>query len=181
MQAMNHDSQDLDLLAEVDRRPTRTTMILLVAIAVAVAFACGAMVQRHHGGAASEGRDAVAEGAGPGADGGFGRRPGGGALEPEDGAQPPLEAAGAKVGATQAVPVVVGTVTKVSASALTVKNLGGKSVPVKLPPGATVTLVAGRALVSLKVGATVSVAGKAAADGTVTATAVTVRATDPQP
>jgi hypothetical protein len=71
--------------------------------------------------------------------------------------------------------VVVGTVTKLSGSSLTVKNLGGKSVKVKIPAGATITVVAGKKLTTLKTGATVSVAGTTATDGTVTATAITVR------
>ena len=182
---------DLDLLAEVDRKPSRATVLLIAGILATLAFVGGVVVQKHYGGTATA--------AGPGA-GGFTGRPGGnagayggfggaaGGFGGQAGAGPGAgtgAAGGAGGGAaggggttgggTAATPVVVGTVSKLSGRTLTVKNLGGKSVKVKVPEGASITLVAGKSLTTLKIGATVSVAGSTAADGTVTATAVTVR------
>jgi hypothetical protein len=170
---------DLDLVAEVNHRPGRTTVLLIAGILATVAFIGGVAVQKNFGetstaalpGAATGGFAGRAAGAN-----GFGGFPGAGQA---GGAAPgaaagPGATAGAAGGAA-ATPVVVGTVTKLSGSALTVKNLGGKSVKVTVPEGATVTLVAGKSLTTLKTGATVSVAGTTATDGTVTATSITVR------
>ena len=41
---------DLDLLAEVDRRPRRSTMLLVAGIVVALAFVGGVVVQKRFGG-----------------------------------------------------------------------------------------------------------------------------------
>ena len=176
---------DLDLLAEVNHRPSRTTVLLVAGILAAVAFVGGAIVQKHYGGTSSSGQ-AVAggfagRGGGAGAYGGFGGFPGGGqaggAATGGGAAAGGGTAAGGSAagGAAAATPVVVGTVTKLSGTSLTVKNLGGKSVNVKVPEGATITLVAGKSLTTLKTGATVSVSGTTAANGTVTATSITVR------
>jgi uncharacterized protein DUF5666 len=176
---------DLDLLAEVNHRPGRATGLLIAAIVVALAFIGGVAVQKQF----ATGTAAVGPGAGfagrPGGNaggyGGFGMAGGPGGAQPGGAAAGGPAAGGAGAGgggaaaAGGATPVVVGTVTMLSGSTLTVKNLGGKSVTVKVPSGATITLVAGKRLTTLKRGATVSVAGKAAADGTVTATSVTVR------
>lgn len=196
-----HPPDDLDLLAEVDRRPGRTTVSLLAGILLTLAFLGGVLIQKHTGespaGAAGSRTAAAASGfGGRGGASGFGGA-GGFAGAPPGGAQ-----AGAGSGAggaaggvgqagadgtggasangtrsgTAATPVVVGTVSKLSAGAMTVKNLGGKSVPVTLPPGATVSLVTdGKRIPELAVGATVNVAGTTATDGSVTATTVTVR------
>lgn len=186
--------EDLDLLAEVNRRPSRTTALLIVGILAAVAFIGGVVVQKNYGGTSAGGAAGAAAGgfagraggnaAGYGGFGGAGGFPGG---EQAGGAAPGGAAAGGAAGGgtagggtaggttAAATPVVVGTVAKMSGSSLTVKNLGGKSVNVKIPEGATITLVAGKTLTTLKTGATVSVAGTTAADGTVTATSVTVR------
>jgi hypothetical protein len=174
---------DLDLVAEVNHRPGRTTVLLIAGILATVAFIGGVAVQKTFGetsaaalpGAAAGGLAGRAAGAN-----GFGGFPGAGQA---GGAAPgaaagPGATAGAGAGGAggaAATPVVVGTVTKLSGSALTVKNLGGKSVKVTVPEGATVTLVAGKSLTTLKTGATVSVAGTTATDGTVTATSITVR------
>jgi hypothetical protein len=179
--------EDLDLIAEVDHRPSRTTMLLIAGILASLAFIGGVVVQKHYGETTSGGTAGAAAGFGArtggyGAAGGF---PGGGQGFPGAAGGAPAgtgaDAAGGTGGGTAggatttATPVVVGKVTKLSGSRLTVKNLGGKSVKVKVPEGATITLVAGKSLTALKVGATVSVAGKSGADGTVTATAITVR------
>jgi hypothetical protein len=190
-----HD--DLDLLAEVNHRPERSTVLLIAGIVVALAFVGGVAVQKHLGGAtAATGPGAALGFSGPpggnlGRAGGFGAAGGPGGLGGAQAGGPAAgggtaagggaavgggsAAAGGGVAGGGGTPVVVGTVTKLSGSTLTVKNLGGKSVNVKVPSGATITLVAGKRLTTLKRGVTVSVAGKSAADGTVTATSVTVR------
>lgn len=176
--------EDLDLLVEVNRKPSRTTVLLAVGILASVAFLGGAVVQKNFGetsagatpGAGAGGFAARAGGnaGGYGGFGGAGGAPGGGTQA--GGTTGTAGGAGGTAGTTAAAtPVVVGTVAKISGSSLTVKNLGGKSVQVTVPAGATITLVAGKTLTTLKTGATVSVAGKTAADGTVTATSVTVR------
>lgn len=183
---------DLDLLAEVNHRPSRATVLLLAGILAAAAFVGGSVVQKHYGTTSSAGLPGAAAGgfgARAGNAGGYGGFGGGGAGFPGGGeaqgaaggtagggAAGGGNAAGAAGGtAAAAAPVVVGTVTKLSGSSLTVKNLGGKSVKVKVPEGATITLVAGKSLTALKIGSTVNVAGKTATDGTVTATIITVR------
>jgi hypothetical protein len=184
------DDDDLDLLAEVNHRPSRTTVLLVAGILAAVAFVGGAVVQKHYGTTSNGGQAGAAAGGfaartrtGTGGYGSFSGFPGGAAGAPGGAAAAPGgagtgaggTAAGGTSGAATAVPVVVGTVTKLSGSSLTVKNLGGKSVKVTVPSGATITLVAGKSLTMLKTGATVSVAGTTAADGTVTATSITIR------
>jgi hypothetical protein len=162
---------DLDLFAEVGHRPGRTTVALVAGIVTALAFIGGVAVQKHFGGTGAVG------GTGPVAAGLAGRARGslgaGGGFGGGFGAGQPAGGQASRTAA--ATPVVVGTVTKLSGNRLTVKNLGGKTVAVKVPEGATVTLVAGKRLVQLAAGATVSVAGTTAADGTVTASSVTVR------
>jgi hypothetical protein len=179
---------DLDLIAEVNRKPSRMTVLLVAGIFAALAFTAGSVVQKQFGGttsaAAAPGAAGFAGRGGgtAGAYGGFGQGgfPGGGPGGAAGGAAGGTAggAAGGAAGRTTgaaATPVVVGTVTKLSGTSLTVKNLGGKSVPVTVKEGATITLVAGKTLTTLKTGATVSVVGTAAADGKVTATSITVR------
>ena len=174
---------DLDLLAEVNHRPSRATVLLIAGIIAALAFLGGSVVQKKYGGTSTAGQAAGAPSAGFGARaGGFaggygnfgGGAPGGQAA---GGAGTAGAAVAGSAGGTTAVatPVAVGTVTKISGSSLTLKNLGGKTVKVTIPEGASITLVAGKKLTTLKAGVTVSVAGKVATDGSVTATSVTVR------
>jgi hypothetical protein len=75
-------------------------------------------------------------------------------------------------GASGATPVAVGTITSVSGQTMVVTDFGGNKITVTVPPTATVTTPG---LTSPAVGAPVSVVGTKAADGSVTATAVTVR------
>ncbi|HST85754.1 MAG TPA: hypothetical protein VLL08_28705 [Kineosporiaceae bacterium] len=178
---------DLDLLAEVNHRPSRATVLLIVGIIASLAFLGGSVVQKNYGGTSTGGQAAGGAGAaGFGAraggygnfGGGFpGGQAGGAAGVAAGGAGGAATGGGAASGTTTAAatPVAVGTVTKVSGSSLTLKNLGGKTVKVTIPEGASITLVAGKKLTTLKAGVTVSVAGKVAADGSVTATSVTVR------
>jgi hypothetical protein len=65
----------------------------------------------------------------------------------------------------------------VSGTALTVKNLGGKTVTVHLGTDATITRSTTITAAALATGSTVSVDGTTGTDGSVTATAVTTRST----
>lgn len=151
-------TDDVDLTEDTRVRPSRLTIGLVCAIAAVLVFTGGAVVQKHWG----------APSAAPAGPAGFsGARAGG------------YGPAGAvprgTTGSGGATPVVVGTVSRLTSSRMIVRNLGGKSVTVELPAGVTVSLVKQSRLPSLAKGATVSVAGRAASDGTVTATSVTVR------
>ena len=73
------------------------------------------------------------------------------------------------------MPVLIGTVESVSGSDLTVKDLGGTSHVVHATATTTLSVVSADWSGSLKAGATVSVQGTKAADGSVTATVVTQR------
>ena len=76
---------------------------------------------------------------------------------------------------TSGVPVLVGTVESVSGTDLTVKDLGGTSHVVRSTATTTISIVGAGWSGSLKPGATVSIQGTKAADGSVTATVVTQR------
>ncbi len=180
------DADDLDLLADSRYKPTRLTIVLVVLIGVALAFGAGVLVQKNYGRGTSTasglpaGLSARLPGAATGRTGGYGT----GAGFP-GGAPPGGTAQGqASVGTGQSgssasfVPVVVGTIAKISGNVLTVKNFAGKSVAVTVPKGASLTLPAGSQLtLNLAVGATVSVAGTTNSDGSVKASAVMVRST----
>lgn len=163
---------DFDVLLEQHRSLGRSTMILLGAIVLALVFCGGVLVQKDFGGSSTSG----AAGAAPG-----GAAPGGGSVPSGfpsggfPGGGVPGQAGGGA--AATAAPVVVGTVTRISGSKLTVKNFAGENVTVKVPAGASITLIAGKKLTALEAGVTVSVAGKTATDRTVTASSVTVRTT----
>ena len=183
-----------DLLRDAawDRPPVRNrlTTVLLVAVLVVGGFTGGIAFQRQRGG------DSRTAGGFPTA----GALPGGGAF-PSGGAFPgggfpggaqslPGSASGASAGASGAstnplgggtstaadlgsAPVVVGTIASVRTASITVQNFAGKNVTVQVPSTAKVTT---SGLVGLAAGSTVAVVGTAAADGTVTATAITVTA-----
>jgi hypothetical protein len=168
--------EDLDLLAESNRRPGRLTITLVAAILATVAFGGGVLVQKHYGGTTTAAGGLGAAGAGgalnrnfPGAYGNFG---GAGAGAGGAGA-----AGGAQTGGAAAAdtPSVVGTVVKVSGTTVTVKNFAGKLITVKVPAGTTISLSSTLTLTGLKAGTSVAVVGTAAADGSVTASAVTAR------
>jgi len=178
---------DLLLDAAWDRPAIRNrlTSVLLIAVLVVSGFAGGIAFQRQRGGAASTtaglptaglpGGGAFPGGAFPsGFPGGAQNLPGSGSgasANPSGGSGSPL-GGGRSTGADQASPpVVVGTVTAVRSASITVQNFAGKNVTVQVPGTAKVTTPG---LTGLSAGATVAVAGTAAADGTVTATAITV-------
>lgn len=201
----DHDDDFLDAEWQRPRRTNRLTWILLAAIVAALAFAGGVAVQKGHdaglvgtaarartGGGAFGGQGSGAAGAGgaggdragaAGAGGASGDRAGaGGAGGQGSGAGSAGGAGGDRAGADGAAgtgaagtstPVAVGTITTVSGQTLTLTDFGGTVVTVHVPATATVTTPG---LGGPSVGSPVSVVGTKAADGSVTATAVTVRA-----
>jgi hypothetical protein len=158
---------DLDLLAHSNRRPGKLMITLIVGIVAAVAFGGGVLVQKHYGTATTT----AAAGAGGGA-GGFRGFPGG---APPGAGGTATGGSATSGGTTAAGPSVVGTVTKVSGTTITVKNFAGKTYTVKVPAGSTISLSSSLELTGLKAGTTVSVVGTTAADGSVTASAVTAQ------
>jgi hypothetical protein len=164
--------EDMDLLAAVNHKPSRLTVILLAAILAAAAFGGGVLVQKHYGASSTAAT-------GTGLPSGFPSFAGGGGF-PGGAGGPSVTGTGgggggAGGGAATNTPSVVGTVVKVSGTTVTVKNFAGKTVTVKVPAGTTISLSSTLSLTGLKSGTTVSVVGTTAADGSVTASAVTAR------
>jgi len=162
--ASDDDFDELELPAP--RRINKVTAALSVALLLVGAFTAGIYVQKNHGST-----PAAAAGAN-----GF---PGGGTFPGFGGTRPSDTGTGASTGTTTAAagPVVVGQVVSVSGNTVTVRNFGGKLITVSVPEGTSITAATTVSLAALKPGSTVSVVGTAAADGTVTATAVTTRPT----
>jgi len=162
--APDDDFDELELPAP--RRINKVTAALSVALLLVGAFTAGIYVQKNHG-------STPASAAGPN---GF---PGGGTFPGFGGTRPPDAGTGASTGTTTAAagPVVVGQVVSVSGTTVTVRNFGGKLITVTVPEGTSVTSATSVPLSAVKPGSTVSVIGTAAADGKVTATAVTTRPT----
>jgi hypothetical protein len=153
------------------RRINGWTKILLAALLAVIGFGAGVVVQKNHDAGlmsspgsglsafrARSGSAGAANGAG-GAAGGF------------EGGRSSSGSTGMG-GSDSQLPVVVGTVTVVSAARITVTNFAGTAVPVLITPSTVVTIVGAT---SLTAGLSASVVGTKGADGTVTATAVTVR------
>lgn len=166
---------------------SRGGRLLVAGIVMAVTFTGGVLVQKQHdrgltGVGQGNGQRAGAfpggyAGAFAGGNGGGGQfpadLPGGGATP---GAGNGSSGSGSSGAAAASPPVVVGQVTAVTGGTITVKNFAGKAVTVRVPQGAKVTISAKGDVskLGLSVGATVSVSGSTAADGSVTATTVTV-------
>ena len=167
---LEEDDADITALPPRRRIPT-LTKLLFVAIVGALAFGGGVLVQKQHDAtltsAAKVPNFASLFGAG-GPPGGVGA--GGPSASTAPGA-----GSGGTGGSTSGVPVLVGTVESISGSDLTVKDLGGKSHVVHATASTTLSVVGPDWSGSLKAGATVSVQGTKAADGSVTATVVTQR------
>ena len=168
--------EDADLTAVPPRRRVPAlTKLLFVAIIGALAFGGGVLVQKQHDATlapASRVPD-FASLIGGGLPAGAG--PGGGAAPSSAPAAGGGAAVGTGGGSTGDVPVLVGTVVSVSGSDLTVKDFGGTSHVVHATTTTTLSITSADWSSSLKAGATVSVQGTKAADGSVTATAVTQR------
>lgn len=179
---------DLDLLEPAWAPPPRAnrwTVLLAGGLVAALGFGAGVLVQKNHdaglvGSSAGAGAAARAfarangfggAGGAGGAQGGFGGMPGvSGGRDGQVGG--PGAGSGGGPGAASGTPVVVGTVVSVGAGTLVVQNFAGTKVSVTVPEGTPVTTAG---LAGLKAGATVSVTGTKAADGSVTATSVTSR------
>ena len=171
------DSSDLFDDAQWDRPPlmNRVTRVLLVAILVVAGFGGGVWLQKSHdasssgatAGSLAAAFSAAGRGAGARAGAGFAAGAVGGGTGTGTRTGSPAAAASASP------PVVVGTVTTVSATALVVTNFAGTAVTVTVPATATVTT---DGLAPLTAGQTVSVTGTKQADGTVVATALTAHA-----
>jgi hypothetical protein len=191
-------SDDDDLFDSGDdafHRPGRTngwTRLLLFALIGVIGFGGGVLAQKSHdtgltssaGGAtafrprsgtagSATGGGFGAGGFGPGGPGGFGNGQAGQQAGQGANAGAGGNGAGGNGGSagSEALPVVVGTVTDVAAGRITVTNFGGKAVPVAIGPTTTITLTG---TTSLTKGLSASVIGTKGADGTVTATAITV-------
>jgi hypothetical protein len=169
---MEFEDDDADITALPPRRRVPgLTKLLFVAIIGTLAFAGGVLVQKQHDASLTTGPASLASlfagglptGGGGGLGGGLGGAPTSSA---------PATSGG---GSTGDVPVLIGTVESVSGSDLTVKDLGGTSHVVHATATTTVSVVSADWSGSLKAGATVSVQGSKAADGSVTATSVTQR------
>jgi hypothetical protein len=151
------------------RKVSRLTSILAVGIIAAAGFAGGVALQKNHDvglTTASTTTGAGRASAFAGAGGGFGGGAGGGA----GGSGTTAGGTTNGTGAAAATPAVVGTIASVSGSTITVKNFAGTTVTVHIPATASVTTPG---LTPLTAGMTASVVGAKAADGSITATAVT--------
>ena len=172
------EEDDADITAVPPRRRVPAlTKLLFVAIIAALAFGGGVIVQKQHDATLTSasrvpdfaslfGGGGLPAGAGPG---------GGGAAAPSAPAAGGGGAGATGGGSTGDVPVLVGTVVSVSGTDLTVKDFGGTSHVVHATATTTLSVVSADWSGSLKAGATVSVQGTKAADGSVTATSVIQR------
>jgi hypothetical protein len=146
------------------RRTSRLTAVLGIGILVTAGFGVGVLVQKNHDAtltaAATTGRAAAFARAFGGA-GGFEAAGTGGGAGTGSGGTP-----------SAAPPIVVGTVTAVHGSTVSVKNFAGAGVTVQVPATASVTTPG---LSPVVPGMTVSVSGTTTADGTVSAAALTAR------
>jgi len=170
--ALEFEEDDADITALPPRRRVPAlTKVLFVAILGTLAFGGGVLVQKQHDASLTTTPASLASlfagglptGGGGGLGGGLG------------GAPTSSAPATTGSGSTGDVPVLIGTVESVNGSDLTVKDLGGTSHAVHATATTTISVVSADWSASLKVGATVSIQGSKAADGSVTATAVTQR------
>jgi len=172
------EDDDADITAVPPRRHVPAlTKLLFVAIIGALAFGGGVLVQKQHDAtltSASRVPDFASLFGGGGLPAGPGAGGGGGAASSTPGAGGGGTGGGAG-GSTGDVPVLIGTVESISGSDLTVKDLGGKTHVVHGTATTVLSLISADWSGSLKAGATVSVQGTKAPDGSVTATAVTQR------
>jgi hypothetical protein len=168
------DDDDGDFAPRPRQRLGLLSGVLVMALAIALGFLGGELVQKHYGTtatAAGAGANRAAAFAGrEGAAGAFGANGGFGQAGAGTGT-----GTGAGTGAgtgTAASPAVIGTVTSIKGMTMIVTNLGGMKVTVHLTSTTTVTLPVAKG--ALKAGLTVSVVGRTA-NKVVTATSVVVR------
>jgi len=162
--ALEFEEDDADITALPPRRRVPAlTKVLFVAILGTLAFGGGVLVQKQHDASLTTTPASLASlfagglptGGGGGLGGGLG------------GAPTSSAPATTGSGSTGDVPVLIGTVESVNGSDLTHA--------VHATATTTISVVSADWSASLKVGATVSIQGSKAADGSVTATAVTQR------
>ena len=165
------DAIDDDLTPQARQKMGAVTGLLATCLVIALGFLAGSYVQKHYGKSSGSTRTAAGGGAAAYRAGGAGY--GGANAGTGQFSAPTAGAQAAAPVAAVPLPVLIGTVVSVRATSATVKNLGGKTVSVRLGANTTitVTLKAGK----LKAGQSVSVFGRSSANGSVTATAVTVR------
>jgi len=169
------EEDDADILAVPPRRHVPAlTKLLFVAIIGALAFGGGVLVQKQHD-ATLTSASRVPDFASLFGGGGLPAGPGGGGGGAAASSAPGTGGTGGTGGSTGDVPVLIGTVESISGSDLTVKDLGGTAHVVHATATTTLSVTSADWSGSLKTGATVSVQGTKAADGSVTATAVTQR------
>ncbi len=147
------------------RRMHPVTTALAAAVLMASAFTGGVLVQKNHdtGSSATAGAPAGLPNFGAGGFPGFAGAGGQGGT-------------GTATGATGAAGVaVIGTVVSVKGTTLTVRNLSGKLVTVTVAAGVAVNAQQTLTLAQRRSGRSITVSGTTAADGHVTATAVTAR------
>jgi hypothetical protein len=159
------DDYDYDYDIAPARRMPRTTLALLIGVLIAGGFASGVLVQKRHDKGLGSSASALPAGF---PTGGF---PGANSANSANSAN------GATTGTRAATsgPVLVGTVVSVSGTTITVKDLGGTTHTVATTATTTVAKQEQQKLTDLTAGQTVSVNGTKADDGSVTATAVTLR------
>jgi Domain of unknown function (DUF5666) len=179
-QAMPSDRIDADQLdAElvdddyIPKSPQRLgiwTGLLLGALVCSCAFLGGVEIQKHHDSGVTSPFGPVASLSGGG--GGF---PAGGLFGGTGTGTAATGSATTGTGADPSALAVVGAVTKISPANLTVTDLGGTTHTVLITGKTTITTTYRTSVKPLAVGDIVSVAGTTAANGSVTASAVTVR------
>jgi hypothetical protein len=146
--------------------------MLVLALAIALGFLGGEIVQKHYGTAASATGLTARRAAFAGGEGGFGGFGAGTGTGNGAGTGARAGTGNAAGTGTTTTPAVIGTVASIKGNTVVVKNLGGKSVTVHLTTATTITVsVKNKAL---KVGQTVAVVGTTAA-GIVTARSVVVQ------
>jgi hypothetical protein len=161
---IDDDDADFAELPPKRRVPT-ITKVLLVGILVAAGFSGGVLIQKNVGASSANSPTGLPDFAG-GPPAGFLTGAGAGAGGGAGGGQGSTAASG---------PVVVGTVVSVSGNDVTVKDLGGATHVIHVTATTGLATAGVDWSTSLKPGATVSVNGTKADDGSVTATTVTQR------
>ena len=166
------DDYDYDT-DEPHRTWPKTTLALFVGVLMAAAFTGGVLAQKKNDAGLTSAATSLPAGF-PGGNPGGGA-PGGGGVP--GGGGPAAGGTGTTTGAATTGPVLVGTVVSVSGAATTfmVKDLGGATHTVTTTGTTTVTKQLQKKVTDLAAGDTVSINGKRATNGSVAATAFTIR------
>lgn len=163
----NPDDDEDYLQPRARRRLPWLTAVLAVGVIAGLAFTGGVLAQKHHD------TSSAASGLPTGLPTGLadalasGNRPTG---FPDAGGS-----AGAATTGTSAAPVLVGTVTSIDGTLVEVKDLSGTVHAVSTTSDTTLARTGIKASAALAKGDTVTITGTKSADGTITATGITVR------